>query len=132
MNNVKRTKLSVVVNIFEALVFPLLVTALFFALPDTTLHDSASPFTVMNILLTVIFILKFTESYRRVTNNEITKAEDKEIASLLKIRDMVSRGEVVTQDLIRESFELSKEAEECNIKLTGQKRVLVVAARKQG
>lgn len=130
MNNVKRTKLSVVVTIFESLIFPLLVTALFFSLPDTALHNSAPPLTVMSILLTVIFVSRLTESYRRIVNNEITKAEDKEMASLLRIRDMALKGQIINQDVVRESFEFSKEAEECSIKLTGQKRVLAVAAKK--
>lgn len=130
MNNVKRTKLSVVVAIFESLVFPLLVTALFFSLPDTALHNSAPPLTVMNILLAVVCILKFTEIYRNIAGNEIKKAEDEEMASLLRIRDMVSRGDIVTQDIIKESFELSEKSEEINIKLSGQKKVLGVAAKK--
>lgn len=130
MNNAKRTKLSVVVTIFESLVFPLLVTALFFSLPDTALHNAAPPLTVMNILLAVVCVLKFTEIYRNITGNEIKKAEDEEMASLLRIRDMVSRGDIVTHDIIKESFELSEKSEEINIKLSGQKKVLGVAAKK--
>lgn len=128
-NKLKKDPALIVVGVLESIIYPLIATAILLSLPNLSLADHLPSSAIPSLLLLAFVILFLTNRCRQAFEYALSNLEDREMALLLNIRDKLSKGEMVTQEMISNSIEESAKVDKFYSGIYGKERILVCAAK---